>query len=160
MPLATHVIHWLVKIMLVFFSFFSRLKIYNVSESDDGLYRCRVDFSASQTRTSRVNLTVIGREKNKNSSFRVGRCFWTGRTTCACKRLSCSPNTNLPGKPNYFSSLKNVLGFVSTQLQQGYKNTVALSQGGKHVRFPYLPFLRQKRNNFRAYVGLPLLPRG
>ena len=40
----------------------ARLKIYNVSEADDGLYRCRVDFKASQTRTTRLNLTVIGRK--------------------------------------------------------------------------------------------------
>jgi hypothetical protein len=39
----------------------SRLKIFNVSESDDGLYRCRVDFKASQTRTTRLNLTVVGK---------------------------------------------------------------------------------------------------
>ena len=39
----------------------ARLKIANVSETDDGLYRCRVDFSASQTRTSRLNLTVVGK---------------------------------------------------------------------------------------------------
>ena len=39
----------------------ARLKIFNVSESDDGLYRCRVDFKASQTRTSRLNLTVVGK---------------------------------------------------------------------------------------------------
>ena len=39
----------------------ARLKIFNVSETDDGLYRCRVDFKASQTRTIRLNLTVVGK---------------------------------------------------------------------------------------------------
>ena len=42
----------------------ARLKIFNVSESDDGIYRCRVDFKASQTRTSRLNLTVVGKLQN------------------------------------------------------------------------------------------------
>lgn len=41
----------------------ARLKIFNVSEADDGLYRCRVDFKASQTRTSRLNLTVVGKNQ-------------------------------------------------------------------------------------------------
>ena len=37
------------------------LKIRNVSESDAGLYRCRVDFTTSQTRTERINFKVIVR---------------------------------------------------------------------------------------------------
>jgi len=45
----------------------ARLKIFNVSEADDGIYRCRVDFRASQTRTSRLNLTVIGKKVLKEN---------------------------------------------------------------------------------------------
>ena len=37
------------------------LKIRNISEADSGLYRCRVDFTTSQTRTERINLKVIVR---------------------------------------------------------------------------------------------------
>ena len=37
------------------------LKITNLTRGDAGLYRCRVDFTASQTRTSRINLRVIGK---------------------------------------------------------------------------------------------------
>ena len=47
----------------------SKLKIFNVSEHADGLYRCRVDFKMSQTRTSRLNLTVIGKKIYQCSSF-------------------------------------------------------------------------------------------
>ena len=37
------------------------LKIRNVTEADAGLYRCRVDFTNSQTRTERTNLRVVVR---------------------------------------------------------------------------------------------------
>ena len=37
------------------------LKIRNISEADGGLYRCRVDFTTSQTRTERIKLKVIVR---------------------------------------------------------------------------------------------------
>lgn len=37
------------------------LQIKNVQESDEGIYRCRVDFFHSRTLTYTVKLTVIGR---------------------------------------------------------------------------------------------------
>ena len=41
------------------------LKIRNVTEGDQGLYRCRVDFTTSQTRTSRMQLRIIGHYINQ-----------------------------------------------------------------------------------------------
>lgn len=38
----------------------SGLRIRTVWSSDDGLYRCRVNFKVSSTRNSRIQLTVIG----------------------------------------------------------------------------------------------------
>lgn len=38
----------------------AELGIDHIRESDQAMYRCRVDFKIAQTKNSRVNLTVIG----------------------------------------------------------------------------------------------------
>ena len=40
----------------------SQLSIRGVLSSDEGLYRCRVDFQQAPTRNSVANLTVIGKK--------------------------------------------------------------------------------------------------
>ncbi|KAF4521871.1 hypothetical protein B566_EDAN003747 [Ephemera danica] len=46
-----------------------RLRVNNVEASDQGVYRCRVDFLNSRTRNFRVNLTIVGKsEVNKHIS--------------------------------------------------------------------------------------------
>lgn len=38
----------------------ARLRIQNATESDQGVFRCRVDFVNSPTRNFQVNLTLVG----------------------------------------------------------------------------------------------------
>lgn len=39
----------------------AQLKVEGILQSDEGMYRCRVDFRNSPTRNLKINLTVIGK---------------------------------------------------------------------------------------------------
>ncbi|CAB0004293.1 unnamed protein product, partial [Nesidiocoris tenuis] len=93
------------------------LSINNIQETDEAIYRCRVDFKTSQTRNYRVKLIVVAMENTiKKKKFKIKFKFIT-RSTELCMRVSHDIAAYYSTE-NYGSAMQVRISFVVDHVLQ------------------------------------------